>query len=77
MSAETPVLSPSLRASIDRAAAEIPAGKRGYVAAGASLTGVEVAVATRGPFGVMVGGYAKRLWGGKGYDAGARATLAW
>lgn len=73
---DTPVLSPSLKASIDKAVQELPAGKRGQLSAGVSLTGVEVGAATRGPFGFLIGGYAKRLWGG-GFEAGARTQVTW
>lgn len=72
----TPILAPGLRASIDAAMHELPAGKRGQLTAGVSLTGVEVGVSQRGPLGFLVGGYAKRLWGG-GYEAGARAIKTW
>ncbi len=72
----TPVLTSSLRASIDHAVAALPAGKQGHVAVNVSLTGADVSVAQRGPWGLVFGGYAKRLWGG-GYEAGARMTTAW
>lgn len=72
----TPVLSPSLRSSIDQAVRELPREANGQLVAGVSLTGVEASVATKGPFGILVGGYAKRLWGG-GFEAGAKLQRSW
>ena len=70
------VLSPSLKASIEQAAKEIPAGQKGHAYTGVSLTGVETGIAQRGPWGILTAGYARRLWGG-GWEAGARAWRSW
>ena len=71
-----PVLTPGLRVAIDQAVAALPADRRGHLSIGVSLTGAEASIAQRGPWGSVVGGDAKRLWGG-GFEAGARLTAAW
>jgi len=73
-------LSQALESDLSRIRQGLPPGKSGWLTAGISTTGVEVRVTTQRPwwrFDAGVTGYAGRLWGGQGWQAGARATLAW
>lgn len=73
---DTPVASPALEAAIRQATATLRPDQRGSFSALLTATGVEVAVAQRGPLGGLFGGYAKRLWGGD-WQAAASAQWEW
>lgn len=70
-------LSATLEAELQKIRQAVPAGKTGYVTAGASLTGVEVGIGYRPRAWLDVSGYAQRQWGGSGWEAGARVNLSW
>lgn len=71
-------ISDSLQQHLDDVLARIPSGKRARIDLGVSNTGAEVSVGAKTTFkgAEIVGqGYAGKVWGGKGYDAGARASI--
>lgn len=71
----TPVIVPDIRASIDKAVADV--ANKGAITAGVSLTGLEVSYGHKLSKNLSVGGYAKKLWGAEGWQAAAQAKLQW
>lgn len=73
----TPIFSDGLDAALKKAVDAIPTGKTRQVTLGASFTGAEVSASWKTPWTWVLSGYAEKLWGAGGYQAGVRAQAAW
>jgi hypothetical protein len=72
-------ISDSLKAHLDDVLSQIPSGKSVLVSGGLTTTGAVASVAVKktvGKFDVMGEGYAGKAWGGSGWEAGARGSIA-
>lgn len=67
------VVSPDLEAALTKAVSTVPFDKKGAVTANVSNAGVEISGSWRVRQNLTATGYAGRLWGGRGWQAGARA----
>lgn len=67
----------AMRAAIDDAVRAVPTGKRGQATAGITTRGVQFDAGYQVKDWLSVGGSAAKLWGGGGWDAGAKATVSW
>lgn len=78
--APTPSATYPITVDLDRrmqeALGKIPSTGRGFVTAAVSRDGAEAEVGTHWR-AVRVSGYTGRLWGGRGWTAGARASVSW
>ena len=76
MPAYQPFSTTMLDAAVTRATSAIPAGKTGQIAASVTTDGgarIEGAARWKSITG---GGWAERQWGGRGWSAGAKASVA-
>lgn len=67
------IVSPDLETALQRAASTVPVDKRAAVTGAVSNQGIEISGSWRIRQNLTATGYAGRLWGGRGWQAGARA----
>lgn len=72
-------ISDSLKAHLDDVLSQIPSGKSVLVSGGLTTTGAVASVAVKktvGKFDITGEGYGGKVWGGSGWEAGARGSIA-
>lgn len=77
--AESKPISDSLAKHLDEVLAKIPSGKHVLITGSVTTTGVVGSIgATKsvGRWDLTGTGYAGKVWGGSGWEAGVRATIA-